>query len=283
MNPRKKHLRGLAIFLVLIFFAFPTAFGKTGLRILLTNDDGYDSPGLAALVSRLSSLGTVTVAASSRNRSGTSHGITTNAPIGVEKSEKDGVTWYVIDALPATCLRLALEALLPEKPDMVISGLNAGDNTGVITFYSATVACAREAAFVGVPAISAHLQKGEDMDYGAAADFVADLVGELQHKGFKPRVFLNINFPALPKERLKGVMLTRQDTRGSLEFYEKRVGPEGAVSYLPSYKHLEAGTEKTDVWALANGYISITPFQIDQTDYPELKRLKSLPITKRKN
>jgi len=283
MKSKRGIPRGLLIFPFLFFFALPSVFGTAGIKILLTNDDGYDAPGLAALAARLSALGTVTVAAPSKNESGASHTITMNRPIGVETTEKNGIPWYIIDASPATCLRLAIESLLPQKPDIVVSGLNAGDNTGVITYYSATVACAREAAFVGVSAISAHLEKGKTMDYQAAADFIADLIQELEKKEFKPIAFLNVNFPALPKEKIKGVRLTRQDIRASLELYEKKSGADGKIVYVPSFKRLEAGSEDTDVWALENGYISITPFQIDQTDYSALKRLESLPILKRKN
>jgi 5'/3'-nucleotidase SurE len=134
------------VVLVLLLSSTPHVFGQTALKILLTNDDGIDFPGLEALVAKLSSLGSVTVAASRADRSGVSHGITSNAPIKVEESNRNGIKWYAIDALPATCVRLAIESLLSAKPDLVVAGINKGDTTGVVSFYSATVACAREAA-----------------------------------------------------------------------------------------------------------------------------------------
>jgi 5'-nucleotidase len=273
----------LGIMVTLTIFAPPARPDQPAYRLLLSNDDGIDFPGLAALVEKLSTLGSVTVAASKENRSGASHGVTSNAPIKVEESEKNGVKWYAIDALPATCVRLAIESLLPAKPDIVVAGINKGDTTGVVSFYSATVACAREAAITGLPAIAVHLEKGEAMDYEGAAAFIAVLVQEMKDKKLPPGVFLNINIPALPRDRIRGVMITQQDPRSTLQFYEKKVDPAGAVSYWPSYKHLEPDKERTDIWALKNGYISITPLQIDQTAASELSLLESWAIMKWKS
>jgi 5'-nucleotidase len=193
----------------------------------------------------------------------------------VTETEKKGNKWYAIEALPATCLRLALESLLPEKPDLVISGINKGSTMGVVTFYSATVACAREAAFARIPAIAVHLERGEAMDYEGAAVFIADLVREIRKKTFKPGLFLNINIPAVPREQIRGVLITKLDPRATLEFYEKKLDPSGKLYFMRSFKLLDPADEKTDIWALAHGYISITPLQFDQTDYSALKSLKS--------
>ena len=263
--------------------ALPARPDQPAYRLLLSNDDGIDFPGLAALVEKLSTLGSVTVAASRADQSGVSHGITSNAPIKVEESDRNGVKWYAIDALPATCVRLAIESLLPAKPDIVVAGINKGDTTGVVSFYSATVACAREAAITGLPAIAVHLEKGETMDYEGAAIFIAALVQEIKDKRLPPGVFLNINIPALPREQIRGVMITKQDLRSTRQFYEKKADPAGAPYYWPSYKHLEPDKERTDIWALKNGYISITPLQIDQTASSELRPLESWAIMKWKS
>ena len=266
----------LRVVIFLLFFTCRAGISQSAYKILLSNDDGIDSPGLAALVEKLSTLGSVTVAASSDNRSGVSHGITSNALIKVKESDRNDVKWYTIDALPATCVRLAIESLLPAKPDIVVAGINNGQTTGVVSFYSATVACAREAAITGLPAIAVHLEKSEAMDYKGAAAFIAALVQEIKDKKFPPRVYLNINIPALPREQIRGVMITKQDLRSTRQYYEKRVDSAGEVFYWPSYKHLEPDKEKTDIWALKNGYISITPLTLDQTDLAGLKTLKSL-------
>jgi 5'-nucleotidase len=262
------------VVIFLLVFA-QNAFGQSALKILLTNDDGIDAPGLAALFDKLAPLGVVTVAASTKNESGASHGLTSEGPIWVNETVKKGNKWYAIEALPATCLRLALESLLPEKPDLVIAGINKGNTMGVVTYYSATVACAREAAFAGIPAIAVHLGRGEAMDYEGAAAFVAGLVREIRKREFKPGVFLNINIPALPKDQIRGVLITRQDLRATLEFYEKKLDPAGKLYFMRSFKLLDPAAEDTDIWALAHGYISITPLQFDQTDCSALKSLKS--------
>jgi 5'-nucleotidase len=147
-----------------------------------------------------------------------------------------------------TCVRLALDALLAERPDFVIAGINPGENTGVNIYYSATVACAREAAFLGIPAISVNLRTGSAVDYGPAADFVVALVKTLREKPLKPGIYLNVNVPGLPKEQIKGIMFAPQDVRHSLEFFEKRMNPRGQMYFWNSYKDLDQGTEKTDVW-----------------------------------
>lgn len=255
------------------------------LRILISNDDGIDAPGLEALYEELLPLGTVTVAAPHIYRSGASHGVTSDRPIRVEGSARDGMSWFAIDALPATCVRLAVEKILPEKPDFVVSGINVGENLGTVTFYSATVGAAREAAFLEIPAMAVNLARGPDMDYRLAARIVADLVRELGPDGIAKGTFLNVNVPPLPADRIKGVRITRQDTRAPLEFFELTVTPEGATEYLPSWKHLEPAGEGTDIWGLRNGYVSVSVFGYDQSAAAgraarrALKRLEKLWVT----
>jgi 5'-nucleotidase len=252
------------------------------LHILVTNDDGIEAPGIAALAEALLPLGKVTVAAPRDNRSGVSHGVTSDRPIGVVRMTRGGMAWFAIDALPATCLRLALETLLPAKPDLVISGINVGENLGTVTFYSATVAGAREAAFQGIPSMAVHLARSRAMDYATAAGLTADIVRALGGDGVPPGTFLNINIPALPPDRIKGVRIARQDTRAPLEFFEKMVSADGAILYKPSWRHLEPAGVDTDIWALRNGYISVSVFGYDQSAAAapaaatSLKRLEKL-------
>jgi 5'-nucleotidase len=276
--PRKKNFLLTAALLIAAAAVLMTgpAGAEAPLKILVSNDDGADAPGIAALADALAGIGTVTVAAPSQNRSGVSHGMTFSGPILVQKTAKNGMTWYAIDALPATCVRLALEALLPEKPDIVVSGINRGENTGLVTFYSATVACAREAAFQGIPAIALSLESSPEMDYRAAADFIVSIVREVKKRGLRIGTYLNVNIPALPKERIKGVLITRLDERPSLESYEGRTNPEGQITFWPLYKELGAGDTKADIWALRNGYISVTPMSIAQTDEQGLKDLADM-------
>jgi len=275
--PRKKNFLLTA---VLIIAAAVLMTGPAGadapLKILVSNDDGADAPGIAVLADALALVGTVTVAAPSQNRTGVSHGMTFSGPILVQKTLRKGMTWYAIDALPATCVRLGLESLLPEKPDIVVSGINRGENTGLVTFYSATVACAREAAFQGIPAIAFSLESSPEMNYAAAADFIVSIVREVKKRGLRRGTYLNVNIPALPKEKIKGVMVTRLDERPSLESYEGKTNAEGQIIFWPLYKELEAGDTKADIWALRNGYISVTPMSIAQTDEQGLKDLADM-------
>ena len=274
--PRKNNfLLAAALLIAAAILISGPAGADAPLRILVSNDDGADAPGIAALADSLARIGTVTVAAPSQNKSGVSHGMTFSGPILVQKTLRKGISWYAIDALPATCVRLALEALLPEKPDIVVSGINRGENTGLVTFYSATVACAREAAFQGIPAIAFSLESSPEMDYAAAADFIVSIVREVKKRGLGRGTFLNVNIPALPKEKIKGVMVTRLDQRPSLESYEGKTNAEAQIIFWPLYKELGAGDPKADIWALRNGYISVTPMIIDQTDGADLNGLKN--------
>jgi 5'-nucleotidase len=227
-------------------------------------------------VDALRGVGTVTVAASVREQSGVSHAMTSKTLIPVRESVRNGVRWIGVDATPASSVRLAIEALLPSKPDLVVSGINRGENVGLVTFYSATVGAAREAAFLRIPAIAVNLQSGGDMNYKAAAGFVAALVRELARKGFEKGMLLNVNVPALPPDKIKGIKITRQDLQPTVEFFEKKESREGRDFYWPSYKVLPGGPEGTDIWAVRNGFISITPLSLDQTGPAALQSLKSL-------
>jgi 5'-nucleotidase len=277
--------------IIVLALVLATACGGTApapasppLNILVSNDDGIEAPGIKALAEALLPLGKVTVAAPNRQRSGASHGVTSDRPIAVEESEAQGMRWFAIDALPATCVRLAVEELLPVRPDMVVSGINSGENMGTVTFYSATVGAAREAAFLGIPAIAINLAATAGMDYAMAAAVTADIIRALGKSGIAPGTFLNVNIPALPGESLKGLRITRQDTRAPIDFFEKTVSPDGAVFYKPGWKHLDPAGADTDIWALRNGYVSVSVFGLDQSAAAApaaalaLRRLESLPF-----
>lgn len=284
MRNRRPPFEIVVLALVLAAACGGTAPAPTSapLSILVTNDDGIEAPGIAALAEALRPLGTVTVAAPRDPRSGASHGVTSDRPIAVLESERQGLTWFVIDALPATCVRLALEKLLPERPDLVVSGINWGENLGTVTFYSATVGAAREAAFLGIPAIAVNLAGRKGTGYEAAAAVTADIVRALGPNGIAKGTFLNVNLPDLPKGSIRGVRITRQDTRAPIDLFEKSVTPEGTTEYKPSWKHLEPAGGDTDIWAVRNGFVSVSVFGIDQSAAAapaaalSLKRLEKL-------
>jgi 5'-nucleotidase len=250
---------------VLIGLSQSTFPAQQPYRILISNDDGFQAPGIKALFDRLKSLGEVTVAAPAANQSGVGHALTFGRPMAVESWETDGSRWFAIAATPATCVRMALTSLLPQLPDVVVSGINKGENAGVVTFSSGTVACAREAAYRDIPAIAVSLEEGAQMDYAAAAEFTARLLLEVRKRGLPRGTYLNVNFPARPSDQIKGVLVTRQDKRPADEHYAKKTSPEGKTEYWSVYRPLTGGDKDSDTWALTQGYISITPLSIDQT------------------
>jgi len=286
---RMRH-RALEI-LVLALVLTAACAGKPGqpapasLNILITNDDGIEAPGILAVAEALRPLGQVTVAAPSEQKSGSSHGVTSDKPIFVRESERGGQRWIAIDALPATCVRLAVEKLLPARPDIVISGINRGENLGTVTFYSATVGAAREAAFLGLPSISVHLVASRGMDYETAASVTAQIVRALGRDGFPKGTFLNVNIPPLPREKLRGLRITRQDTRAPVDHFDIMAAPDGSTAYIPRWEHLEPEAGDTDIWAVRNGYVSVSLFGFDQTAAAPpaagraLRRLESLSFS----
>ena len=209
--------------------------------ILISNDDGIDAPGIIALVREISKFASVTVAAPSQGASGASHSKTSGEPVFIAEAVKDGVRWYGIRATPATCVRLALESLLEKKPDYVLSGINRGENLGVITFYSATLGSAREAAFSGITSIALNQETGPNMDYSAAAEFAAALVRSLEKNPPERGLFLNVNVPNLAKDKLSGVMAVPVDLQSPYERFEKRTTPDGRTYFWNTYRPLVAG------------------------------------------
>jgi 5'-nucleotidase len=262
----------LACFCICVLPARPFSSDLV-LKIMLSNDDGVDAPGIAALQTRLSREAIVTVVAPARNQSGVGHGYTFTTPIVVRQTEKSGSRWYSVEALPATCVKLGLETLLEDKQDMVISGINRGDNVGTMVFSSGTVACAREAAYKNLPAIAVSLESGPAMDYVLAADFVADLVRETQGRKLGPGVFLNVNIPALPRDKIKGVLVVGQESRPYPDYAYRKYSLEGGLYIWYDFLPLAPGGDSTDAGALRNGFIVITPFTINATDQASLESL----------
>lgn len=239
--------------------------GAAPFTILLSNDDGYGAPGLVAMAESFRSLGEVYVVAPATNQSGKGHSIVTSFdPIFIsERRQPNGISWYAIEATPATSVRVGIEALLPRKPDVVISGVNPGDNVGVSVFLSGTVGAAREAAMVGIPSIAVSMDGSRAEDFAAAAAYTRQLVDALRAKGMlKPGLFLNVNHPSKPK----GTMIVRQSTAPSRDSFERRVSPRGRVYFWSKYQPYgaeEAGEEGTDVWAFTRGFVALTPMMLD--------------------
>ncbi len=273
-------MRTLLLVFVTLSFSF-YGLSQNLPHILLTNDDGIDAPGLLAMHQALSRVGTVTVAAPATNQSLSSHGLTSGrTPIFVtSRTDEGGSVWHSITARPATCVSLALESLLADRPDMVVSGSNHGDNLGLVSYYSGTVAAAREAAFQGIPSIAVSVQAGSNMDFVAAAEFTAHLVERYLEEKLPPKTFLNVNYPALPEDEVKGGRIVSLSLEVSRSLYVKGQMPNGQGYFWQSYQPAAGGEPETDLWALLEGYIAITPLQLDTTDHGLIPLLQSWQLT----
>jgi 5'-nucleotidase len=249
------------------------------MEILLTNDDGITAPGLVALYRELSSMGEVHVVAPESVQSAAGHGITLNAPLLTSRvTVPDGFTGVAVDGRPADCVKLAVAHLVPRPPDLVVSGINSGANVGINVVYSGTVAAAIEAAFLGLPAIavSLHLDR-EGNDYAQAARLARWTIEQIVGAGLGPGAVATVNLPALKSGQTPaGVKIVRQCTRPWIDSYERRQDPRGRDYFWNSSVFALGPTEDdTDVAALRDRFITITPLQFDLTNYELLRRWTS--------
>ncbi len=246
--------------------------------ILLTNDDGIRAPGLAAALKVLRQLGDVHVVAPETVQSATGHGITIHGPLMTQEVRVDEETVGIaVEGRPADCVKLAVNALLPRKPDLVVSGINSGANVGINVIYSGTVAAAIEGAFLGLPSIALSLyMDGQMPDYAHAADICLKTIQDLLKVGIAPGQVMSVNLPALrPPQQPRGTKIVRQCTRPWDDLYEKRLTPYGKPYFWNTAKFVLKTTEEdSDVAAVRDGYVSITPLKFDLTCYDTLRKLE---------
>ena len=249
----------------------------SNLEILLSNDDGYNAPGIKALAEELVSIAMITVTAPANQQSGAGHGITYREPIFVRQiNNPHHIPWYAITAKPATCVHIGLQNLIKTKPDLVITGINRGENIGPVTFRSGTAGAAREAAILGLPAIATSLQGDDKDDYKAAAIYVRHLVEKLvSEKLLKPKLLLNVNFPSGISKGIKGTKITKLSSTDEENIYQKINFPFLEV-YKAKLKSAIDNDTEVDLNAFSKGYVTITPLSLDQTNYAELNSLKVL-------
>ncbi len=251
------------------------------MHILVTNDDGVQAPGLLALAQEMRKIGKVTVLAPDRNWSASGHVKTLDRPLRVREAQLgDGTPALTSDGAPSDCVALALLGLIPEKIDLVVSGINPHANIGHDVTYSGTVTAAMEAVITGIPGIAISLDSPENhgslLDYGPAARVAGRIAGKTLESGLPPGVLLNVNVPYLLDDEFKGFFVTRQGLRVYRDALDRRHDPRGRPYYwiggdAPTGV-LESGT---DFGALGEGYISITPLQLDLTAHDALKQLRS--------
>jgi 5'-nucleotidase len=250
------------------------------LTILLTNDDGIHAPGLAALYRELRHLGDVTVVAPESEQSAVGHAITLINPLRVREVFVDGgMEGWAVSGFPADCVKIAMAELLPEPPELVVSGINLGPNVGINVLYSGTVSAATEAAILGVKGVAFSLDSyDENADFATAAGLAVELLEQLKDwAAWTSGVCLNVNLPHLPRTEVKGVRVTRQDTGPLVEHFERRVDPRRHIYYwLAEINARPALDPNTDYGALAQGYVTITPIHHDLTDYRSLYDMQTL-------
>jgi len=243
------------------------------MRILLSNDDGYQAPGLKALAEGLAAIATITVVAPERNRSGASNSLTLDRPLRANTLNNGFVS---VDGTPTDCVHLAITGLLDEEPDMVVAGINDGANMGDDVLYSGTVAAATEGRFLGFPAMAVSMASHAPKYFDTGVRVAIEMVERIKLHPLNADTILNVNVPDLPYDELKGYQATRLGYRHKAEPVVKTTDPRGHAIYWVG----PAGTEQdagpgTDFYAVREGYVSVTPLKIDLTRHELLPEMQS--------
>ena len=255
---------------------------KKRLRILVSNDDGIDAQGIAALVSELKLVGEVTVVAPDRQQSAVVHAITMNHPLRVKPFQKDGKFFgYAVEGTPADAVKLAVKALLKRKPDVLVSGINHGSNTAISVLYSGTVSAATEGTILGIPSVAVSLTTFRPADFSFAAKFSAKIVRLVARHGLPKGTLLNVNIPPLKEKDIKGVRITRQGKSVWDDTFDARRDPANKEYYWLTGALVEMDEgQDVDQWAVSHKYVSVTPIQYDLTDHAMVNELKRWGLDK---
>jgi|SRR5579884_4318308 len=262
-----------------------TSAGRDGagrehpLRILLTNDDGIYAPGLRALRTELKKIGDVLVVAPATEQSAVGHSITLLTPLLVQEVLDEGqkAMGWAVEGRPADCVKLALMELCPEPPEVVVSGLNSGSNAGINVLYSGTVAAAIEAAFYGYTSIAVSLEytKPKPLDFPRAAAVARQVIEQILAQKPATGSLFNVNIPSLEKGPIRGIRVVPQNVAPYRETFDRRVDPRGRV-YFWTQPGLQCPDPHpdSDVTALAEGYITVTPLQFNLTHWQEMETMR---------
>ena len=272
--------------LALIACALPAARGQQTrpqpppYRILISNDDGVRAPGIAMLAQTLQAIGQVIIVAPAENQSGKGHSIVTTEPVFREElTLPNGLSAIGLTATPATTVNIAIRNIVTPKPDLVVTGINRGYNLGFSAYLSGTIGAAREAAIHGVPAIATSLaEAGVPRDWVYAAEEVLGVARRVKQYGLPPDTFLNVNIPAMPQDGYKGYQITTQSRKkeGDERFAEMANPASGRAIYWSVYKEGGNDVQGTDMWAVSNGYVSVTPMKLGEFDSSQVDTLKSI-------
>tara|TARA_B000000565_G_scaffold224954_1_gene180699 strand:- start:134 stop:904 length:771 start_codon:yes stop_codon:yes gene_type:complete len=245
--------------------------------ILVTNDDGINAPGIRTLISIMKDIGDIVVVAPDSPQSGMGHAITINSTLHSSRiTPKDSeITEYSCSGTPADCVKLAINELMPRKPDLCVSGINHGSNSSINVIYSGTMSAAIEAGIEGVPAIGFSLLDYRwNADFEQSKNFISMITLNALNNGIPKGVVLNVNIPSVRKSDIKGVKICRQAMAYWIEEFDKRKNPLGQEYYWLTGKFInEDQGEDTDEWALNNNFISIVPVKFDLTAHHAIKGL----------
>ena len=243
-------------------------------RILISNDDGINSKGLHRLHEALSTLGEVFVVAPDRDQSAVSHSLSLYRPLRLDEVS-DPI--YTVDGTPTDCVNLAINGILQDiKPDLVVSGINKGENLGDDITYSGTVSAAMEGTLLGVPSIAVSLAGRDDFNFETACEYCLEIAKWVLENKLPKDTLLNVNVPCLQKSEIKGIMITRQGKRLYDEPVVEKTDPRGKKYYwiggdALGFIHIE----NSDIVAVNEGYVSVTPIKLDLTDFNFIEKLKS--------
>ncbi len=242
--------------------------------ILVSNDDGVDAPGIRVLAEELAALGEVDVVAPDRERSAASHSLTLQVPLRARRIQDHIVG---VDGTPTDCVMLAIKNLLARPPDLVVSGINRGANMGDDLTYSGTVAAAMEGTLLGVPSMAVSLDRPKDgpYDYRAAGMVARELAAVVLERGLPQGTLLNINVPHVPVDEIRGIRITRQGKQVYEDLIVEKKDPRGRTYYwIGGQQETWSIEPNTDYTSIADGHVSVTPVQLDLTDYRTFARLE---------
>lgn len=242
------------------------------MRILLSNDDGYFAPGLAALAAALDGLGEIVVVAPEQNRSGASNSLTLDRPLMLKQAANG---FHFVNGTPTDCVHLAVTGMLDNLPDIIVSGINLGANMGDDTIYSGTVAAAMEGYLLGIPAIAVSMTSFEGNNFAAAGRVARELVERFVNNPINGPVLLNVNVPDIPYENLQGMEVTRLGRRHKAEPVVRMTSPRRETVYWIGAAGAAADAGPgTDFHAVEQGRVSVTPLQIDLTHVNQLASVR---------
>ena len=277
--------RTLLVLLIAVFLLAPAGAQQfrqpPPYRILVTNDDGVRAPGVAAVAQALQAIGTPIIVAPAENQTGKAHSIVTTEPVfRQDLTLPNGLPAIGLTATPASTVNIAIRNIVMPLPDLVVSGVNTEYNLGLSTEVSGTVGAAREAAVHGIPAIAASMSGAAfPRDLVFAAEEVVWVARRVKQYGLPPHTFLNVNIPAVPTGGYKGYAITRQGSvRTGAESFVEMKHPSGRTIYWNVYSERKSPPqpEGTDFWAVENGWVSVTPMSVDETDPAQFDALRAI-------